>query len=616
MSLEPVSQNNKIATIDSINIEIQSTENSNLAQNANILIQSPKMLGVTFKTFYSKSLLIKSVNRNYHMFKYFDKEKMKEKNSEMVYLSFEKIFSVTKSYELLLTKKQLQHQNLNLSLLTIKNRLISNKTSIENDLKNNKISDFFNFENNLAKCQELLDETVALTTRLNEPEFDFSSEDRINLGKIFPSNVDAVPFDFNSEKIDDVDKMIKEKQNQWDELKQKQLKLETEIKYFEARIKPIQEAIQNNFQMKHNINTDIMKLDEAKRGNDAHKKEVLDDVLDPKKLKDFVAENIKTKEKFDQEFANSLLISQQLDTANLAEIQNLQSITKRFHHIYILDKSGSMSHYFGKVIECINNVLEKRRGLPIADDLVSVIKFNSTAEIEYMNESIREDIKIKNETDGGTSFVKPLEKLNEILKEVNFDVVTPIVFFLSDGFGEAKNIVLKKCEEIKARLASTMNMIFFSVGFGQADSDCLEKMASTFNGASNLRVGDEFCKLYHHADNQYELTKVFGLFQKLFDHQKRLIENKRDLTRQLLAEKSNAYQQNSMLLESMDKKAKEFRESQIQFSLNKTLSYDEINKQFDLNIDKLKNSVKEIEKVMIELEGEVKKLEDEKSNYS
>ena len=85
-------------------------------------------------------------------------------------------------------------------MIAIKNRLISNKTSIENDLKNNKISNFFNFDADLAICRELLRETKELTASLDKDDFGFSNPDRINLGKIFPSNVDSVPFDFNKEK--------------------------------------------------------------------------------------------------------------------------------------------------------------------------------------------------------------------------------------------------------------------------------------------------------------------------------------------------------------------------------------------------------------------------------
>ena len=95
-----------------------------------------------FDNFYSKSSLKPLLDRNYLIFKYFKKEKMRENGGEDIYLSIRKTFKVMDNYHYFLNKKKILQQNLNLSLRMIQDHICSKRITIQNDLENNKISNF------------------------------------------------------------------------------------------------------------------------------------------------------------------------------------------------------------------------------------------------------------------------------------------------------------------------------------------------------------------------------------------------------------------------------------------------------------------------------------------
>jgi len=155
---------------------------------------------------------------------------------------------------------------------------------------------------------------------------------------------------------------------------------------------------------------------------------ILEQFNDPKRLATFLNENLERRKKFDENFASTMLESQKTDQDLIYDIKNLKTINKNYHIIFLLDKSGSMYGQFDEVIKSTQTVIQKRASLPITSDTVSIIKFNDKAVAEVQNVSVKEPITIKNDVGGGTSFVEPLDKLQEILNEVEFQTIKTSIF--------------------------------------------------------------------------------------------------------------------------------------------------------------------------------------------
>ena len=164
-----------------------------------------------FDNFYSKSSLKPLLDRNYLIFKYFKKEKMRENGGEDIYLSIEKTFNVMENYHLFLNKKKILQQNLNLSLRKIQ-EICSKRITIQNDLENNKISNFLDIRKEMESCETLLNESLELTNKHFDESNNFLlPDDKIKLSQILPSSVETIQFDFKMGRIKELDDLIKKK---------------------------------------------------------------------------------------------------------------------------------------------------------------------------------------------------------------------------------------------------------------------------------------------------------------------------------------------------------------------------------------------------------------------
>lgn len=170
--------------------------------------------------------------------------------------------------------------------------------------------------------------------------------------------------------------------------------------------------------------------------------------------------------------------------------------SRNLNLIFFIDESGSMGAkdpdssktYYETVIDCVKSVIDRRSSLPIASDKYSIVKFNDSAEIIVLNRGVKEDFigDVCNMRGGGTNFLKPLDKLIEILNENDFDLYIPVILFLSDGQGESKQVVTRKCRQVLEKF-SKADLLFFSIGFGKdADRDTLEAMSRTFNRGNSM----------------------------------------------------------------------------------------------------------------------------------
>ena len=541
-----------------------------------------------FSQLYSRDI-IEAIHKNQIVLKYFDEKK----TEAAVYAALKRVFALASNYDQFLQEKTLHHTRLNTQLMIIKNRLINNMPTIVRNLKNNTVSDFFHFKTELATCQALLAESRNSTNSLLKKDFKYTNEDKANLGKLFRSDAIDIRLDEDKRTLSDLLTSIKTKDAELTAIQQEKLKLECDSLFYKNKKLFIDETIASNNGAIESHKFNIDELNEAKNETASSKREILSECYNPKSLTDFLESSRLRREQFDNEFAKSLLDTQQAYDTIADDIKELKSVNKKYHLIFMLDKSGSMDTHFKSVIKSVDEVIRHRRSLPIVNDMISVIKFDSKATIEHLNVSIKDTISISEEVGGGTSFVAPLEKLDEILEEINLELFIPIVFFLSDGDGERKQTVVSKCEEIKKRFSGTMDMLFFSVGYGhEANAECLEAMAKVFNnGRALLKVGEEMCRMYVNVTSEEELKRAFTLYEKLFSYQKSLIESKKDFVKGLMSEKSAAFNKNKELLDDLDKKTKDYMNAQKQMALDETSSMDTISKAYEASIANLEAMV-------------------------
>ena len=149
-----------------------------------------------------------------------------------------------------------------------------------------------------------------------------------------------------------------------------------------------------------------------------------------------------------------------------------------------------MSGVYNTVIESVKKVIDNRKARSLPNDKMSLIKFDDDATIEILNKSINDEFKVSSMSGGGTTFLKPLKLLTDILMEIDYDVEIPVVLFLSDGQAESKNTVVNYINEnvlksIKNPDWAEQKLLFFAIGYGNdADKDTLEAMVKTFNNGS------------------------------------------------------------------------------------------------------------------------------------
>ena len=248
-----------------------------------------------------------------------------------------------------------------------------------------------------------------------------------------------------------------------------------------------------------------------------------------------------------------------------------------------------------------------------------MIKFSDKATIEHLNVDIKEKIEVAKLRGGGTSFIKPLEKLDQILMQVEKEVFIPIVFFLSDGFGEKRESVFNYCKKINEKFKN-MDLLFFSVGYGDvADAETLEGIARIFNkDLSILSVGNEMCKLYHHVKNEKKLLEVFSLFEKLFKYQNNLMESKKSQFQECQLEQTKIKESSSEAIEAIYQLNKNLEERELKDIEIKSKTLDEVNKEFDDAIVQANKKIEELNKATesIQHEEKIERVEMEKLENS
>ena len=366
------------------------------------------------------------------------------------------------------------------------------------------------------------------------------------------------------------------------------IEFDNAFNYRNLKIKQIDSLAKQQEKLQEMLVQDIEKLEKTKSVNEAKKLEIFSSVDFDSVLK----ENQAICKRFDDDYTKSLLEINKKADETTKEIGNLTQVYKNYHLIFILDESGSMNPYFNSVKASVKRVVENRRNQPVANDRWSVIRFNSTARTEVLNAEVKETIELSNCKGGNTKFIPALDNLSKLLLEINSNLFIPIVFFLSDGYGEKMSDVLQKCHQVRNQFVR-MDMIFFCIGYSSgADKATLNSMALAFNNNKDvIHIGEEMCPLYYNVSDEAALDKAFIAYEKLFVYQKSILKTRSDLLQGLLKEKEVMNKKTYDCINQMSKMKFETREL-VQTEANKqTKSLEDINTNIDESINNLKNQL-------------------------
>ena len=389
------------------------------------------------------------------------------------------------------------------------------------------------------------------------------------------------------------------------------IEFDNAFNYRDLKIKQIESLTKQQERLQEMLVQDIERLEKSKSENEAKKLEIVSSVNDVKKFDSVLKENEAICKKFDDEYTKSLMEINKKADETTKEISNLTQVYKNYHLIFILDESGSMRPYFNSVKASVKKVVENRRNQPVANDRWSVIRFNSAARTEVLNAEVKETVELSNCKGGDTKFIPALDNLSKLLMEINGNLFIPIVFFLSDGYGEKTSAVLQKCHEVRNQFAR-MDMIFFCIGYGSdADKDTLNSMAFAFNNKDVIHIGEEMCPLYYSVSDEAALNKAFTAYEKLFVYQKSILKTRLDLYQGLLKEKEAMNKKTYDCINQMSNMKHETRELAKTEASKQTKSLEDVNKNIDLSIVNLKNQLNASKQIWNDLQNEKKTYSDE-----
>jgi hypothetical protein len=404
---------------------------------------------------------------------------LKERSPDK-YASFYKIINSAYEYKKAINSLKIEHGNLTSKFGFIKIRLvnsypilfrtIANLTACDGNMVNNSEFDsilrMLSLEDKLEECRTIFDRIAEITKNFNSI-YDYNETERENLSIILGSNNVKEMLDSYDQEIRKLTELKKRENESLEVAKKKKILNDSEKSFSTVTIAQLNEILELKKKQLDDLNRDINRLKENKEANMDNKNNILETFYDHKKINEYITQQQKINQQFDDQYAKSLLQINKESSELFDDIKNVKVVQKNYSIIFILDESGSMAPHFNTVKTSIGKIIDKRKKEPIAKDKVSVTKFNSKAIIEHINVDIKEEITITDLRGGGTSFIEPLKKLRDVLSQIDKDLFIPIVFFLSDGFGERCSDVLKFCKNVYQEF-STMDMLFFSVGYGDA----------------------------------------------------------------------------------------------------------------------------------------------------
>lgn len=168
---------------------------------------------------------------------------------------------------------------------------------------------------------------------------------------------------------------------------------------------------------------------------------------------------------------------------------------KRFHLIFCLDCSGSMSGApWQQVVTAYNQMLERRTTDQGLEDLVSVVAFSSSVYVHCKGIGIRSAPQSIPYTGGGTRFAPAINACAQAVAAAPADA-TPLIIFMSDGQNQDHPDTLDAVRHMHAA-GRSRNLQLHTVAFGSHVAS-LQEMASVAGGQ------------YHTCQTGVDLSRTF-----------------------------------------------------------------------------------------------------------
>ena len=171
------------------------------------------------------------------------------------------------------------------------------------------------------------------------------------------------------------------------------------------------------------------------------------------------------------------------------------------HIVFVLDQSGSMSRDWGGVVVAYNEYLARRKQNQSESDLVSVVQFDSSADITVHMMPISKAPSNLGFSGGGTQFQPAARSAASQLVSGSPASHTPLVVFMSDGQASdaaaAAGTFSQLSRNIRHSHSSDIELHVIAFGSGASTSQLQEIAGSSRNG-----------KLHTSADTA-ELSNIF-----------------------------------------------------------------------------------------------------------
>jgi chromosome segregation ATPase len=568
------------------------------------ILDSKKPIRSYFQNCYNDQSAI-AISRFAFLERYF--KKIEEKNPEIA-RSVTELFKDADNFprKILFLKKK--HNEIIGMLGQIKLKIASNFEDFERALVNDN-QRALHAALQLINAKEEIDECNGLLKQLKENFEDF--EPKIIDSKVFGAGAEVQKnYTTNSKLKRELKDGLKDELNS---IVASKYAADVNCEILIEKIEKTDLTVSTLNKLKEKLEKDKLDLENSIDGNDAAREKLFKEINDPNRHIEFLKNCDERRKQLDSNFLSNMNKVRNKQVDILQDVEETKVLNKLYHLIFFLDESGSMEDSFDVVRDSVYQIIKNRNLKTKSDERISIIKFDTETDIVVLDESIRDKIKISDLKGGGTSFIKPLEKFEEILQGINSDIYVPIVFFLSDGYAESISAVSTKCQDIFKKY-SKFSLIFLSVGFGDdPDGDTLKEMSKIFNNGSEvLKIGNEMIKLYHRAGNQEQLLKVFSLFEKLFDYQKNFIQQKTDFLNNLMDETENNRKKDSEILENMFQINEKSTNNRLEES--KKHAQDIENNLKNLN-EIFKQKKNEISERINKIEDSIKELEENKTEY-
>ncbi|KAE9032508.1 hypothetical protein PR003_g7751 [Phytophthora rubi] len=157
--------------------------------------------------------------------------------------------------------------------------------------------------------------------------------------------------------------------------------------------------------------------------------------------------------------------------------------TGKFHNIFVLDSSGSMSGQPWKDLLCACSEFGISRLKDGGEnDLISYVTFDHRSRIFREGERLPDALQMTVPfSGGGTSFGKGLQAANEVLSRNDFEEFKAVLIFFSDGQPCDIDMGVTLARHIRSRYAK-YDLKAFAVGFGRVNLSVLQRVASEMGG--------------------------------------------------------------------------------------------------------------------------------------